>query len=126
MLCCIFFQLGYIGYLPSDESIYAVFRGTGSIRNWVTDINTFKTPYLSFPNCKCQVHKGFYEAEQKVIDRVIAAVHRLQIMLPQTYSLKVTGYSLGAALAQFVAMDLIKNGYQTTVYNFGMPRTGKI
>jgi hypothetical protein len=29
---------GYIGYLPSDNSIYVVFRGSESILNWITNL----------------------------------------------------------------------------------------
>jgi hypothetical protein len=28
---------GFIGILPSDQSIYVVFRGTFTIQNWVSD-----------------------------------------------------------------------------------------
>ena len=28
---------GFIGILPSDQSIYIVFRGTFTIQNWVSD-----------------------------------------------------------------------------------------
>lgn len=38
--------------------------------------------------------------------------------------MKVTGHSLGAALAQLTSMDLVKAGIACTVYNFGQPRTG--
>jgi len=62
---------GYIGYLPSDKSIYVVFRGSESIENWKTNLNAFKVPYTSWSDCNCQVHKGFYAAEQKVISEVI-------------------------------------------------------
>ncbi len=62
---------GYIGYLPSDNSIYVVFRGSESILNWVTNLSTTKTNYTSYPGCNCQVHNGFYKAEQRVIDQVI-------------------------------------------------------
>ena len=54
---------GYIGYLPSDNSIYVVFRGSESILNWVTNLSTTKTAYTSYPECNCEVHKGFYDAE---------------------------------------------------------------
>jgi predicted lipase len=115
---------GYIGYLPSDNSIYVVYRGTDSSRDWFTDIDARKAEYSSFPECNCQVHKGFYEAEQHVIDRVIREVRRLQVLYP-TYSVKITGYSLGAALAQLTSMDLIKAGVVVkSVYTFGQPRTG--
>lgn len=37
---------------------------------------------------------------------------------------KVTGHSLGAALAQLASMDLYKAGLTPSVYNYGQPRTG--
>lgn len=114
---------GYVGYLPSDKSIYVVYRGSESIKNWITNLDAFKVSYTSFPECDCQVHKGFYQAEQKVISGVISEVRALQQQL-SGYVVKVTGHSLGAALAQLTSMDLIKAGIPTSVYNFGQPRTG--
>jgi hypothetical protein len=114
---------GYVGYLPSDKSIYVVFRGSTDTRNWITNLNALKMGYTTYPECNCQVHKGFYQAEQKVITSVIAAVKALQIVYP-SYSVKVAGHSLGAALAQLASMDLMKAGISNTVYDFGQPRTG--
>jgi len=114
---------GFIGYLPSDKSIYVVFRGSQSTKNWITNLDAFKTPYTSFPDCNCQVHKGFYQAEQSVIAGIVSQVKSLQAA-HSGYTVKVTGHSLGAALAQLTSMDLIKNGIATSVYNFGQPRTG--
>jgi hypothetical protein len=114
---------GFVGYLPADSSIYVVYRGSQTIRNWISNLDAFKTDYTSFPECACQVHKGFYAAEQKVISGVITEVKRLKLKFP-TYSVKVTGHSLGAALAQLTSMDLITAGYATSVYNFGQPRVG--
>ena len=114
---------GYVGYLPSDKSIYVAYRGSQDIRNWVTNLDAWKTAYTSFPDCNCQVHKGFYEAEQKVIGGILTEVKRLR-SLYSTYAVKVTGHSLGAALAQLTSMDLIKAGISCSVYNFGQPRTG--
>jgi predicted lipase len=54
---------------------------------------------------------------------VISAVKSLQSS-HSGYSVKVTGHSLGAALAQLTSMDLLKNGISNTVYDFGQPRTG--
>ena len=54
---------GYIGYLPSDKSIYVVYRGSSSIENWITNLKVTKIDYNG--NCcgkSCQVHKGFYQA----------------------------------------------------------------
>jgi hypothetical protein len=114
---------GYIGYLPSDKSIYVVFRGTDSLKNWIEDLDALKTDYVSYPECKCQVHKGFYIDEQAVISFVVSEVKKL--MSAHTgYAVKVTGHSLGAALAQLASMDILKAGIPCTVYNFGQPRTG--
>jgi predicted lipase len=114
---------GYIGYLTSDKSIYVVFRGSISTKNWLTDFLAIKVPYTSFPECNCEVHEGFYNAEQRVIDDIIHEVGKLKAKFPE-YAVKVTGHSLGAALAQITSMDLFKVGYNVTVYNFGQPRTG--
>ena len=55
---------GFVGYLPSDQSIFVVFRGSESLANWLTNLSTAKRPWTSFPECgKCQVHSGFYGSE---------------------------------------------------------------
>jgi Lipase (class 3) len=115
---------GYIGYLESDHSIYVVYRGSSSINNWLTNLDTVKTAYSSYPDCNCQVHAGFYHAEQKVITDVISHVKSLRAVYP-TATVKVTGHSLGAALAQLTSMDLLKAGITTdALYTFGQPRIG--
>ena len=115
---------GYIGYLPSTESIYVVYRGSSSISNWIADLDAFKVTYTSWPECNCEVHKGFYLSEQGVIDDVKAEVFSLLNQFPN-YDVKLTGHSLGAAMAQLTSMDLIKAGIPvTSVYNFGQPRVG--
>jgi hypothetical protein len=117
---------GYVGYLPSDKSIYVAFRGSSSVRNWISDLYAVKTHYLSFPECNCEVHKGFYEAEQTVAPQVIAAVQKLRLQFP-LYAVKVTGHSYGAALSQLMALDLIKNNISVkSLYNYGQPRTGNL
>jgi len=44
---------GFIGYLPSDSSIYVAFRGTESLDNWMVDFESFKTNYDVWPECNC-------------------------------------------------------------------------
>jgi hypothetical protein len=58
---------GYIGYLPSNNSIYVSFRGSLSINNWLTDLDTTTTYYETFPECDCQVHAGFYQSVLRVM-----------------------------------------------------------
>lgn len=114
---------GYVGYLPSDKSIYVAFRGSSSIRDWLSNLDARKVPYTSYPECDCYVHKGFYEAEQKVVGGIVEEVRRLKQRFP-SYQVKVTGHSLGAAMAQLTSMDLYKAGYNVSVIDFGQPRTG--
>ena len=115
---------GYIGYLPSDNSIYVAFRGSETILNWVTNLDTTKTDYTSFPECNCKVHDGFYAAEQRALPQVLTQVANLKAQHP-TAKVKTTGHSLGAALATLTAMDLYKAGYtDVQCYNFGSPRVG--
>jgi hypothetical protein len=44
---------GFVGYLPSDKSIYVVFRGSISLQNFITDLTIDKTNYSSFSECDC-------------------------------------------------------------------------
>jgi len=101
---------GFIGYLPSNNSIYVSFRGSEDIRNWLTNLSIDKKNYKSFPECNCDVHSGFYDAEQAIIGDVLAEVARLK-GIHQTAAIKVTGHSLGAAMAILTGMDLKKAGY---------------
>lgn len=90
---------GYIGYLPSDSSIYVVFRGTDSLRNLIMDGDATSSDYEVVPECSgCKVHSGFYKAANVVWGHLYQEVTRLQALHPD-YQLKVTGHSMGAALA---------------------------
>lgn len=70
------------------------------------------------------MHKGFREAEQKVIGGVLSAVKSLQSKYP-SYQVICTGHSLGAALATLTAFDLRANGVSNVkIFNYGSPRVG--
>jgi hypothetical protein len=117
---------GFVGYLPSDASIYVVYRGSQTIENWITNIEATKSTFKGDCCGKtgCEVHHGFYSAEQTVFPAVLAEVKRLKSLYP-TYKVKCTGHSLGAALAQLTAMDLVNAGVAVSqLYNFGQPRVG--
>jgi hypothetical protein len=114
---------GFIGILPSTNEVYVVYRGTNSLQNWITAMmfGQFQYPY---PRCLgCQVHQSFYEAEQAVINDVLAEVKRL-LGLYSSNKVVVTGHNVGAALALLTAVDLKAAGYNVVVYNTGSPRVG--
>lgn len=112
---------GYIGYRTEDETIYVVYRGSSSIRDWLDDLDAILTTY---PYCKdCQVHKGFYKAELNVIAMVQTEVARLRLIYP-SYKIIITGHSLGAALAALTVVDLSMLHSNLELFNYGCPRVG--
>ena len=68
---------GFIGYLPADNSIYVVFKGTDDIKSTLTDADFDRQTYEAWPECNCSVHDGFQKSADSVKDEVIAEVQRL-------------------------------------------------
>jgi hypothetical protein len=80
---------GYVGYLPSDSSIYVVFRGSSSIQNWITNLQVTKTAYKgSCCGQSCQIHKGFSEAglKQEILSVLILLLFSCSCFFLQWYS----------------------------------------
>jgi hypothetical protein len=113
---------GYVGYRSSDSSIYVVYRGSTSISDWVNNLQVTTTDY---PKCSgCQVHKGFYNAEQGIISKMLSAVQSLKAKFP-SYTVVVTGHSLGAALATLTTLDFMDAGVTPIrMAHYGCPRVG--
>lgn len=89
----------------------------------MTDFDATQSDFAKYPECDCVVHSGFQKAIDSVYPKVLKEVTRLSELFP-TYSVKVTGHSMGAAIAQLNGMYLIKDGFATTMINFGQPRVG--
>ena len=86
---------GFIGYRVDDETIYVVFRGSEDIANWIDNI---RITFTDYPYCDgCEVHKGWYETYQNVIDKIMADVSALNVIFPN-YKVLVTGHSLGTSI----------------------------
>jgi len=91
---------GFVGYLPSDESIYVGYKGSTSTANWVTDFDAAKSNLNQVPDCNCQVHAGVKMSVDAVYEDVLSEVQRLLALEHiKDYSVKTTGHSFGAALA---------------------------
>lgn len=119
--------LGFMGYNPNDQSIYISYRGSQDIENWVSNVDILKHKCPSeWGIDKCEVHAGFYAAENSVIDSIWANVQQLTQKYP-SYRVVVTGHSLGGALATLTAVDLVSKGVEASkmeLWNFGSPRVG--
>ena len=113
---------GFIGTLNKD--IYVVYRGSSSPLNWIYDFEISQVKYLSYHCDECMVHKGFYKSALDIKNHTLFHVQILKAKFPE-YRIFVTGHSYGAAMAQLVAMEIVKElGYPVAVHNFGQPRIG--
>jgi predicted lipase len=114
---------GFIGILPSKQSIYIVFRGSHSLLNWIYDLEIKQTQYLSYPECKCNVHTGFYNIVNHIKTNILKQLQNIIFQYP-TYNIIITGHSLGATTAELLSMELLLFGIKHENYNFGKPRVG--
>lgn len=114
---------GFIGVLPSDNTIYVVFRGSDSARNWIYDAEFIQVDY---PACRdCSVHDGFYKSMMSLRDETVNTVSWLRMQDSyKSFRIVVTGHSYGAAVCQLMALELEKENIKVQVYNFGQPRIG--
>jgi len=109
---------GFIGYRLLDQTIYVVFTGSQTKQDWINDLTLVKIQYENF---SCQVHEGFYNSVQSVINSIIEEVAKLKNKYP-SYRVVATGHSLGAISSTLAAVDLIESNIPTQVFNFGSPR----
>lgn len=114
---------GYIGIIPNMKSIYVVIRGSYSIRNWIDDFEIIQTSYISYPECNCNVHIGFYNSALSIRNKTLETVKKLQNQFP-LYSVVLTGHSYGASTVQMLGMELEKENIHVKIYNYGQPRIG--
>lgn len=78
--------------MPSQSTIYVVFRGSTSVDDWLNNLEVVLTDYDKCDGC--EVHRGFYEAQQSVNALVVQCVSDLRVDYPNS-TVVVTGHSLG-------------------------------
>jgi hypothetical protein len=118
---------GFVGVLHEYKTIYTVFRGTHSVRNWIKDIEIRQTVYSSLPECGgAIVHSGFYDSALGITQQTHTAIGELHKKYGYNRVI-ITGHSYGAAISILMGMELITNAeLDISVYNFGQPRVGDI
>ena len=107
-----------------EDRCVVVFEGTHDFSSLVTDLEFYKSG-TTWSTCgDCKVHSGFLQEFKSLQTCIEQAVTAHQCGTSEKPA-RVTGHSLGAALAGLAAMSLDSYGYQVEeLYNFGMPRTG--
>ncbi|OQR90367.1 hypothetical protein THRCLA_09367 [Thraustotheca clavata] len=123
-------------YEKHKERFILAFRGTGSLKNGLTDLKSRqirlpgtdyiaqgkKTKKKAGHNQEVYVHSGFFHAYTTLIEHIHSAIDNI----PEGSVLYCTGHSLGGALATIAAIDMaLKHPTLNIImYNFGSPRVG--
>ncbi|KAF9461462.1 Alpha/Beta hydrolase protein [Collybia nuda] len=137
---------GTQGFIAADDKrkeIIVAFRGSESIRDAYTDIQTnlvqFQTGTYVGPPTYIQsltiiggvlVHEGFLGAWNSVAFQIVEAIRPF----PRDYIIVTTGHSLGGAIASLAGISLkvefarpLENFVvPLRIYTYGQPRTGSI
>jgi hypothetical protein len=119
---------GFIGQSGTD--VVVAIRGTQGVLEWLMNAHFLPTPFPFLAAGRTE--KGFTDfyknlrtgpgvAQPRVIDAL-----RSLVAAGTVNTLRITGHSLGAALATLLAIDVSGNGVFTgpTVYTFASPRVG--
>ncbi|KAJ6036896.1 hypothetical protein N7540_001175 [Penicillium herquei] len=111
---------GYIARDDTNKAIVLAFRGSYSVRNWITDI---EFPYTDPGLCNgCEAELGFWSSWTNVRDSISEILNNTVDAYPD-YEVVVTGHSLGAGIATLAAADLRGNGHPSiTLFAFASPR----
>jgi triacylglycerol lipase len=106
-----------------EHTVVAAFRGTASAADWLHDLDFLAAGYEPVKDFGA-VHQGFQAVYKLLRESLFAQMHRST----QNFTrLIVTGHSLGAALSELAAPDLLRNGgfaCVPEVQNFAGPRVG--
>lgn len=102
----------------SKDVVILVFRGTESIRDWITDV---KIKLVPSPTGIGRVHFGFNKALNVIWDELSSTITSWDV----SNKLWVSGHSLGGALATLTVDRLTENGVSVQgMYTFGQPMAG--
>ncbi|KAG0167121.1 hypothetical protein DFQ28_002809 [Apophysomyces sp. BC1034] len=118
---------GFIIRSDDKKTIYLVFRGTNSIRNFVLDLEFLPMDYPPVEGGP-KVHNGFYRSYEEAAPLLIPVMQDQLTKYPD-YQVVAAGHSLGAAEALLAALDLYQRDARFTSKNMrvvtaGCPRVG--
>ncbi|KAH7396832.1 Alpha/Beta hydrolase protein [Phaeosphaeria sp. MPI-PUGE-AT-0046c] len=112
---------GFIALDSTNKLIVLSFRGSRSIRNWITNVVFPVVPTTICPTCA--ISKGFWSSWLEAQKNVLATIAAAKAQHPD-YKIVATGHSLGGALASIAAGVLRSQGNYVDLYTYGAPKIG--
>jgi len=115
---------GWVAQNVADGIVIATFRGTQSVDDWLHNLDFIPTAYQPVPSVG-MVHAGFQLYYMTIRSSLLSL---LSGVAPTCRRLILTGHSLGAALSELAAPDVLHNlnaRWQPEVQNFAGPRVGQ-
>ena len=107
--------------IKSPDEIIIALRGTANVENWLEDLEIFQEVLTG----RVKVHAGFLKAANALIPDIIEELLPGKTGKDQLPPIKVTGHSLGGALAKLIAYFLHDAGFNVQdVTTFASPRVG--
>ena len=112
---------GFVGYDPIYKRTLIAFRGSVGALDWWED---FDFGLMAYGCSGCEVSTGFHECFSSILPQVRAAVGAIANSFGPS-PLYLTGHSLGAAIIELLAYELISTAAPVaSVLSFGTPRVG--
>lgn len=112
---------GFVATDTTNQLIVLSFRGSRSVRNWITNV---QFPDVTTTICSnCNASTGFWNSWLEAQSKVLNAVNSARAQYPN-YKVVSTGHSLGGALATIAAGVLRSRGIRTDLYTYGAPKVG--
>ena len=112
---------GFVATDTTNKLIVISFRGSRSVRNWLTNVQFPVKPTTICNNCSAST--GFWDSWLEAQSTVLAAVTTGKQQYPD-YKVVATGHSLGGALAGLAAGVLRSQGTSVDLYTYGAPKIG--
>jgi len=112
---------GYIALDHTRSLTVLAFRGSKSVRNYLTDADFPSVPTDICPGCT--VDQGFYNSWLEARTGVLAVLKTTAAANP-SYKVVIVGHSLGGAIAAIAAAELRNAGTSSDLYTYGQPRIG--